>query len=242
MPARTYGHYCPVAKTLELVGERWTLLIVRELLLGPMRFTDLHAALEGIPRNLLTERLRDLEAHGIVIRRALPPPAARSVYELTDAGRELMPVIGDLARWGLTHLAPPAPDEAVSPAMAVLAGLVAHIRPPSERSGEETYRLEVDGRVITLRFTGGRLAFGPGGAEPDLVVSVSAAVLLRVRLGAESVADAVAAGRLRFTPDNPARIGRFLARFGLAAPTLATGTPAATGRRRSTKASQERWT
>ncbi|HEY3241129.1 MAG TPA: helix-turn-helix domain-containing protein, partial [Acidimicrobiia bacterium] len=123
MTSRSYGHYCPVARTLELVGERWTLLLVRELLLGPMRFTDLHAALEGIPRNLLADRLRDLEANSLVARRTLPPPAARAVYELTEAGRGLMPVIGDLARWGLAHLAPPAPGEAVSPALAVLAGL-----------------------------------------------------------------------------------------------------------------------
>jgi DNA-binding HxlR family transcriptional regulator len=121
MSARSYGHYCPVAKTLELVGERWTLLIVRELLVGPQRFTDLHAALAGIPRNLLADRLRDLEAGGLVVRRDLPPPAARTVYELTDAGRDLLPVIGALAQWGLTHLPPPETGEAVSPALGILA-------------------------------------------------------------------------------------------------------------------------
>jgi DNA-binding HxlR family transcriptional regulator len=121
MPARSYGPYCPVARTLELVGERWTLLIVRELLVGPMRFTDLHGALEGIPRNLLADRLRDLEVHGVVTRRQLPPPAARTVYDLTDSGRELLPVVGALARWGLTHLPPPEAGEPVSPAIAVLA-------------------------------------------------------------------------------------------------------------------------
>jgi len=121
MPARSYGHYCPVAKTLELVGERWTLLIVRELLVGPLRFTDLHAALAGIPRNLLADRLRDLEALGLVARRELPPPAARTVYDLTDAGRALLPVIGALAQWGLAHLPPPEPGEGGSPTLAVLA-------------------------------------------------------------------------------------------------------------------------
>ena len=121
MPARSYGQYCPVAKTLELVGERWTLLVVRELLVGPQRFTDLHAALEGIPRNLLADRLRDLEAAGLVAKRDLPPPAARTVYELTGAGQALLPVIGALAQWGLKHIAPPGPGEVVSPALAVLA-------------------------------------------------------------------------------------------------------------------------
>jgi DNA-binding HxlR family transcriptional regulator len=121
MPARSYGQYCPVAKTLELVGERWTLLVVRELLVDPKRFTDLHSALEGIPRNLLSDRLRDLETHGIVARHLLPPPAARTVYELTDAGRELLPVIGALAQWGLAHLPPPKPGEVVSPTLGLLA-------------------------------------------------------------------------------------------------------------------------
>ncbi|MCA1843066.1 MAG: helix-turn-helix transcriptional regulator [Actinobacteria bacterium] len=110
-----------MAKTLELVGERWTLLVVRELLVGPQRFTDLHAALNGIPRNLLAERLRDLEGAGIVVKRDLPPPAARSVYDLTDAGRELLPVVGALATWGLKHLPPPEPGEVVSPALSILA-------------------------------------------------------------------------------------------------------------------------
>jgi DNA-binding HxlR family transcriptional regulator len=229
MTGRSYGHYCPVARTLELVGERWTLLIVRELILGPMRFTDLNDALPGIPRNLLADRLRDLEAHGLVARRTLAPPAARTVYELTDAGRGLVPVIADLARWGLSHLDPPGPDEEVSPVMAVLAGLAAHVRPDADpAAGEETYRLEVDGREFTLRLAGGDLSFDSGtprapgsaaGAEPDLVVSTSAAVLLRLRAGAETAAKAVAAGRIRFTPDDPARIRRFLERFDLPAPT-----------------------
>lgn len=242
MPARSYGHYCPVARTLELVGERWTLLIVRELLLGPMRFTDLHGALEGIPRNLLAERLRDLEAHGVVARRMLPPPAARTVYELTDAGRGLMPVIGDLARWGLTHLAPPGPGESVSPAMAVLAGLAAHVRSDPPGSEEEAYRLEVDGRMLTLRLAGGRLSFEPTGAEPHLAVTVSAAALLRLRLGAESVTDALAAGRLRFTPDDPPLVERFLDRFGLPPSTGAAGAMPTEPQRTSTKPRKERRT
>jgi DNA-binding HxlR family transcriptional regulator len=239
MPARSYGHYCPVAKTLELVGERWTLLIVRELLLGPLRFTDLDAALEGIPRNLLAERLRDLEAHGLVARQTLPPPAARSVYELTAAGRELMPVLGDLARWGLRHLDPPGLDEKVSSAMAILAGLVAHVHLPAPGSEEEAYRLDVDGRVVDLRLAENLLGFEPSRTEPDLVVSATAAALLRLRLGSESVADAVAAGRLRFTPDDPARIARFLDRFGLPALTPTGGTRRPARRRPSTDATKE---
>ncbi len=217
MNGRSYGQYCPVARTLDLVGERWTLLLVRELLLGPMRFTDLHGALVGIPRNLLADRLRDLESHGLVARRELPPPAARTVYELTATGRGLMPAIAELVRWGLTRLDPPPVDEPVSPAMAVLAGLAAHARPEADGAGDATYVLEVDGRAFTLGFTGGGLALGMvATTAPDLAVSVSAATLLRLRLGADSVSDATAAGRLRFEPDDPALAERFLDRFALA--------------------------
>jgi DNA-binding HxlR family transcriptional regulator len=218
MTARSYVQYCPVARTLELVGERWTLLLVRELLVGPMRFTDLGTALEGIPRNLLADRLRDLEEHGVVRRRELPPPAARTVYELTDKGRGLLPVIADLARWGLVHLDPPEADEEVSPATAVLASLAAHLRPDPTARGEETYRLEVDGRVFTLRLAGGGLTFDTPAAEGDhLVVTASAATLVRIRLGIDTVAGAVASGRLRFAPDDPARVDRFMERFALTA-------------------------
>lgn len=216
MTARSYGQYCPVAMTLELVGERWTLLVVRELLLGPMRFTDLHAALPGIPRNLLAQRLRDLEEHGLVARRTLPPPAARTVYELTDTGRGLMPAVAELARWGLDHLAPPGPDEAVSPATAVLAGLAAHVRPDAAGGAAATYRLDVDGRTFILRLADGRFELRPdAGTAPDLAVSVSGATLLRLRLGVESVRGALAAGRLRFSSDDPQLASRFLDHFGL---------------------------
>src|SRR5881394_4251103 len=100
MARKTYAQYCPVAEALDVVGERWTLLIVRELLSGPKRFTDLKSGLPGIPPNLLADRLRELEDEELVVRRELPPPAARTVYELAAAGRDLAPVISALARWG----------------------------------------------------------------------------------------------------------------------------------------------
>jgi len=104
---RRYDQYCPIAGALDLVGERWTLLIVRELLLGPARFTDLRTGLPGVPPNLLSTRLRELEAEGLVARRELPPPAARTVYELTEDGRALEPVLRALVRWGMSRMAPP---------------------------------------------------------------------------------------------------------------------------------------
>src|ERR671918_2781070 len=97
---RTYCDGCAAAHALDLVGERWALLVVRELLLGPKRFTDLRAGLPGASPNVLAQRLRELERAGVVRRRKLPPPAASRVYELTDWGEELEPVIVRLGRWG----------------------------------------------------------------------------------------------------------------------------------------------
>lgn len=100
MAARSYGQYCAVAKSLDVVGDRWTLLVVRELLEGPQRYGDLLAALAPIATDMLAGRLRDLEAHGLVRKRTLPKPAAAAVYELTDDGRALEDVINAFARWG----------------------------------------------------------------------------------------------------------------------------------------------
>lgn len=107
---RTYGQFCPVARSLDVLGERWTLLIVRELLLGPQRYSELRDRLPGMWSNLLAQRLRDLDAAGLVRRRELPPPAARLVYELTERGQALEPLVYELARWGLELLDDPGDD------------------------------------------------------------------------------------------------------------------------------------
>ena len=113
--SKRYDQYCPVAHALGLVGERWALLIVRELLHGPQRYTDLTANLPGIGTNILAARLRDLEACGIVSKRRLPPPAASQVYELTEYGHALKPVIRELAVWGIQSLGPPDFENAPAP-------------------------------------------------------------------------------------------------------------------------------
>jgi len=113
--SKRYDQYCPVAHALGLVGERWALLIVRELLHGPQRYTDLTANLPKIGTNILSSRLKDLEAGGIVAKRRLPPPAASQVYELTEYGQALKPVIRELAIWGIRSLGPPSLDNAPAP-------------------------------------------------------------------------------------------------------------------------------
>lgn len=115
-----YDQYCPIACSLGLVGERWTLLVVRELMEGPKRYTDLVEGLHGIGTNILAARLKDLESAGLVSRHKLPPPAASTVYELTEAGRQLRPVLHELARFGARYMGPP-PVDALEPGWLVHA-------------------------------------------------------------------------------------------------------------------------
>src|SRR6516225_10062018 len=104
MAKRAYGQFCGFARAVEVVGERWAFLIVRDLLIGPRRFTDLHRGLPGIPTNVLTARLKELEEAGVVRRRVLPRPEGSVVYELTEYGRELEPTVVELGRWGAKTL------------------------------------------------------------------------------------------------------------------------------------------
>jgi DNA-binding HxlR family transcriptional regulator len=148
---KRYDQYCPIACTLGLVGERWTLLVVRELMEGPKRYTDLVAGLHGIGTNILAARLKELEAAGLVEKHKLPPPAASTVYELTDAGRRLRPVLHELARFGARYMGPPPPDAleegwlvgALDLAVAPIAGDVSI----AFRIGEEEASI-VDGRAV----------------------------------------------------------------------------------------------
>lgn len=127
---KNYGQYCPMAHALDLVGERWSLLIVRELLEdGPLRYTDLHCRLGGCGTNILAARLKRLEQGGIVQRRQLPPPAASTVYELTAYGEALRSVMHELAHWGARSLGPPAVDDAREPGW--LAGALRIALPPT---------------------------------------------------------------------------------------------------------------
>jgi DNA-binding HxlR family transcriptional regulator len=122
-PERTYGQYCPIAAGLDLIGDRWTLLLLRELSMGDRRFTDLRASLPGIAPNLLTERLRSLQTIGLITSVELPPPAARSVYRLTEEGKRVEPVLRSMARFGANYLSgePDGTIDAKRAAYALLA-------------------------------------------------------------------------------------------------------------------------
>jgi DNA-binding HxlR family transcriptional regulator len=136
---RSYDQYCPLARALDLVGERWTLLIVRDLLGGPLRYTDLHRGLPGLATDLLTERLRRLEEAGVVRRRELPPPASATVYELTERGRDLEPGIYALARFGLGLLTTPPSAEDPPPPGRFAILLQAMFDPAGAPADPETW-------------------------------------------------------------------------------------------------------
>jgi DNA-binding HxlR family transcriptional regulator len=158
---RRYHEYCPVARALDVVGERWTLLIARELLLGPRRFTDLAEGLPGIGSSVLAKRLKELEQSGLVTKRTLPPPAASVVYELTNHGRALGPVLAVLADWGLTLLGQPRPDDEIRTSWLML-GLSATAK-PDPHTPDATYEVRVDDEIFHIRTHQGRLhpAHGP---------------------------------------------------------------------------------
>ncbi len=166
--AKHYEQYCPVAHALERVGERWSLLIVRELLKGPKRYTDLSAALPGIGTNVLAARLKDLEAAGVVAKRRLPPPTPAQVYELTAYGLALRDVVRELARWGLQSMPPPCDEDELAPGWLpdALDTFFAPVAPHGSfefRVGDEVAAL-VDGEA------------SPGHAEePDVVLEASPA-------------------------------------------------------------------
>jgi DNA-binding HxlR family transcriptional regulator len=161
MRDRRYHHYCAVARALEVVGDRWTLLIARELLLGPRRFTDLAEGLPTIGSSVLSTRLKELEQHGLVVKRTLPPPAASVVYELTDQGRGLGPVLAALADWGMNLLGQPRGDDEIRSSWLVL-GLTVTAK-PDPRTPDATYELRIDDDVFHIRTRDGRLhpAHGP---------------------------------------------------------------------------------
>jgi len=148
---KRYEQYCPMAHALDLVGDRWSLLVVRELMHGPRRYTDLVEGLPGIGTNILATRLRDLETNGVVSRRTLPPPAASRIYELTDYGRALRPVVRELALWGARSLGPPTTEAGlfhgwVANAMDVALAPLAPAGRFEFRVGDEIASL-VDGEV-----------------------------------------------------------------------------------------------
>jgi DNA-binding HxlR family transcriptional regulator len=165
---RSYSQYCPIAHALDLVGERWALLIVRELINGPLRYTDLAERLSGIGTNILAARLRDLEAGGILRKRRLPPPAASQVYELTEHGAGLEHVLHSLARWGARTMGPPGEGDELYPGW--LENALRAMTSVGAPAG--VFEFHVDEELVSL--VDGDVHAGPAEA-PDVVVETDAA-------------------------------------------------------------------
>lgn len=169
---KSYEEACGLAKALDVLGERWTLLVVRQLMFGPQRFTDLESGLPGVPPSLLSSRLKELGDAGIVGKRTLPPPAASTVYELTDAGRELEGSVISLARWG-ARFGPSVTEEDVFNPQCMALGLRWIFRPEAARHVRATYELRAFGSVVSAVVNRGRIQVAVGPADhPDLVIEV----------------------------------------------------------------------
>lgn len=217
---RSYGDACGIARALDVVGERWALMVVRELLLGPKRFTDLRAGLPHVSADVLAQRLRDLEQAGIVERRRLPPPYASQIYELTASGRGLEPVLVELGRWGGANAPPPSDDMCMS-----LDAHVVSLRTLFDPARAGDLRARVELRLGEARF-GVTIADGAiettRGELPDAdaVVDTDPTTLIEVLHGHRPLAAALAAGTLRLSGDK--RVARrFTTLFPLPTPAAA---------------------
>jgi DNA-binding HxlR family transcriptional regulator len=213
---RSYQQYCPAARALDVVGERWTLLVVRELLTGPKRYTDLQDGLRGIGPNVLAERLRSLEKTGIVEKRRLPPPAASTVYELTETGEGLRPVVDSLFHWGLQFLGPPAKGDAVK-ASYWLPAIEARARPGALPDDvDDTYEFRVGDERITVTASDGEVHVTATAADhPDLILTTDHTTFARIGRGTLTSPEAVEQGRLKVDGD-PGAAERCAQLFGAA--------------------------
>jgi DNA-binding HxlR family transcriptional regulator len=189
--SRSYGDACAIGRALDVVGERWALLVVRELLLGPQRFSDLRRALPAASSNLITDRLRELTGRGVIDRRKLPAPASSWVYELTAWGRELEPVLLALGGWAMHVPLPPAATLSATSVLLFLRGSAC----PDPKAPPATYRLELDDRVWTVRTEAGRVDVRSGEPDrPDAALRTDPATLNGLLDGSRALGAAVSDG------------------------------------------------
>ena len=196
---KRHDQYCPIARTLDVLGDRWSLLILRELLMGDRRFVDLREWLPGISPTLLTQRLQELTAHGLVATIELPPPAARTVYTATASGREAAPILRAMTRFGMTLLPPPRASTKLRPQSVAYAAVEAWYDSRAANGIDEIYRLVVDGAEFTLGSARGATREDMAKRAPDLVLTAPAHLLVAARQGETTLADALASGAATVT-------------------------------------------
>ncbi len=197
--SRSYGDACGIARALDVVGERWALLVARELLLGPQRFTDLRRALPAASSNLVADRLRELEGHGVIRRRKLPPPAGSQVYELTAWGHELEPILVALGDWGVRGTV--APDPASLSATSALLALRSYARPAPD-APHAICQLALDDRTWAAEIAAGQVLIGPAGpARPDASLRTDPKTLAAMLGNPGAFDTAIADGRAEISGD-----------------------------------------
>jgi DNA-binding HxlR family transcriptional regulator len=210
---RLYYDGCAAAHGLDLVGERWALLVVRELMLGPKRFTDLRDGLSQASPNVLAQRLRDLEQAGVVRRRRLPPPAASAVYELTDWGLELEPVLQSLGRWA--SRSPSMPEGASIGLDSFVLALRTMFDAAAAEGSAATYELRLGVHTFRVRIADGGFDITRGTAEnPDAVIAGDVEALAGVVFGGRPLSEAIGDGDLEVSGDTDA-VARFVSMFPL---------------------------
>ncbi|MYR44596.1 helix-turn-helix domain-containing protein [Streptomyces sp. SID5910] len=203
-PRRSYDQYCSAARALDAVGDRWTLLIVRELLAGPRRYTDLHADLPGVSTDVLASRLKDMEREGLTTRRRLPPPGAAYVYELTPRGRELLPVLEALGAWGAGELGERRQTDAVRAHWFALP-LLRALRTAGAAEGLVEVRLEEgDFHLFAGADEGPVYGDGPAPGEPGARLTLDAGTCAALSRGELDLRDAVRDGRVEVTGEGTA--------------------------------------
>lgn len=197
--ARSYQDVCGIARALDVVGERWALLIVRELLLGPQRFSELRRALANTSANVITDRLRELEGHGVIQRRKLAPPSSSWVYELSPWGRQLEPILLALGEWGL-HVHPPPPPNVLSPT-SVLIYLRGRAR-PDPAAPQNVVRIQLDDQVWVARTDHGHMTIEAADTtEADAVIRSDPFTFNALIEDVNALAPAIAAGTVSIEGD-----------------------------------------
>jgi DNA-binding HxlR family transcriptional regulator/putative sterol carrier protein len=213
---RSYGEACRFASALDVVGERWALLVVRELLLGPKRFTDIRAGLPGASPNILSERLRELEGAGVIRRRKLAPPAGSWVYELTDWGAELEPVVTGLGAWGARSPLPPTGTRiGVDSIVLALRSLFDAGRAGDRRA---EYELRIDGTRFRVTIEGGEIELARGAAaSPSLAIVAGPGDLAALLTGQLTLEAALDSGAVKIEGSRR-EAARFLRLFPMPEP------------------------
>jgi DNA-binding HxlR family transcriptional regulator len=196
---KRHDQYCPIARTVDVLGDRWSLLILRELLLGDRRFVDFREWLPGISPTLLTQRLQELTANGLVATLELPPPAARTVYTVTAKGREVRPIIRAMTHFGMKLLPPPRASTKLRPKSVAYVAVEAWYDSRAANGIDEVYRLIIDRVEFTLASAYGAAPEETAKRKPNLVLTSPAHVLVAARIGKPSLTDALASGAASMT-------------------------------------------